>query len=251
MSSIKYALSPPSSLSVLTDHIGHDAAGAIEPDNDQLASLMEDYVRATQLQISLKKRIDALLKERSRKAKEEEEAAKRAFEDALAKTRKMQVANVLIIEKMKQAQGMGLDIEGGEKDFKIEEVYSVRASPIDSRLYSPTPAPPAMSQTQNGSVQWDNTVSANKDYLGSRCIPTPPPRSPSPQPPPSNWFIRGPASPQEFEYDDVPPRTPTRSPAFLPAELPHPKTPTRSPVFLPVELPSPRTPLPVRLIVPI
>jgi hypothetical protein len=56
----------------------------------------------------LKKRISTLLKERERKAKEQEETAKQLFEDALVKTRKMQAANLLIKEKMKQAEGMGI-----------------------------------------------------------------------------------------------------------------------------------------------
>ena len=73
----------------------------------QLSSLMEDYARATQLQISLRKRIEVLMKERENVAKAREDTARLQLEDAQSKNRKTMESNELWRMKMKQMESMG------------------------------------------------------------------------------------------------------------------------------------------------
>jgi hypothetical protein len=77
----------------------------------QLASLMEDYLHATQLQNSLKKRIKQLLKEREVEARRKEDEAREALRRAEEERQTAESASILMKEKMKQAEMMDDDEE--------------------------------------------------------------------------------------------------------------------------------------------
>ncbi|PVF92416.1 hypothetical protein CPB86DRAFT_819640 [Serendipita vermifera] len=70
---VHVTLPPPSPT---TSNVIQD--GALEEDTD-LATLVEDFMRATQLQISLKQHIDSLLEKKAREAAEQEEKARLAW----------------------------------------------------------------------------------------------------------------------------------------------------------------------------
>ena len=75
--------------------------------DDQLTTLMEDFVRATQLQISLKKRIDVVLTQRETAARTQEDTARLQWEQAQEKRQKLVEANTLLRLKMEQTESTG------------------------------------------------------------------------------------------------------------------------------------------------
>jgi hypothetical protein len=85
----------------------------------QLASLMEDYLHATRLQNSLKKRIKQLLKEREVEARRKEDEAREALHKAEEERKAMENASALMKEKMKQAEILD-DEEKEEEEKKVE-----------------------------------------------------------------------------------------------------------------------------------
>ena len=88
--------------------------------DDQLTTLMEDFVRATQLQISLKKRIGIVMSQREGAARAQEEKARMQLEEAQEKRQQLLEANRLLRLKMEQTESTGntapeRDTEGDEQ----------------------------------------------------------------------------------------------------------------------------------------
>ncbi|PVF92529.1 hypothetical protein CPB86DRAFT_681398, partial [Serendipita vermifera] len=69
-----------------------------------LATLVEDFMRATQLQISLNQRIDNLLEKKAKEAAEQEEKARLAWMTSQTKTRALQENTRSLREKMRLAE---------------------------------------------------------------------------------------------------------------------------------------------------
>jgi len=90
-----------------------DDSGVDEYD-DQLATLMEDFICATQLQISLKKRIDIVMKQRESAVRAQEEKARMQWEETQEKRQKLVEANRLLRLKMEQTESTGYSAR--EKD---------------------------------------------------------------------------------------------------------------------------------------
>jgi hypothetical protein len=94
----------------------------------QLASLMEDYVRTTQLQNSLKKRIRDILKEKEAEARKREDEAREALRKAEQEAQDMERAVMMAGEEMKEVEMMdGEELE--EVGLKIEEAKPSRPLP--------------------------------------------------------------------------------------------------------------------------
>jgi hypothetical protein len=111
--------------------------------DDELSSLMDDYARATQLQISLRKRIDVLMKEREIAAQAQEEAARAQLEEALSKNRKMMENNLILRMKMKQMEQMGEPARDNTSTKEIVDDHIMGPgtrghSPAERRGRSPT-----------------------------------------------------------------------------------------------------------------
>ncbi|KAG8816943.1 hypothetical protein FRC17_000125 [Serendipita sp. 399] len=87
------------------------ATQALDEQDATLEALMEDYIRATELQKSLKKRIEAVIKEKEERVKDEEEVARVALKQAEEKTARLMEANRTLKEKMRRVEG----IVGDEK----------------------------------------------------------------------------------------------------------------------------------------
>lgn len=109
---------------------------------DQLTTLMEDYVRATQLQISLRKRIEVLMKEREEAAKVQEEMIRLQWEDAKSKTQKLAEANELLKLKMRQTNSLEstslAEVQTEVEKQDVKQGFS--SSPMETRGRSRTPA---------------------------------------------------------------------------------------------------------------
>ncbi|KAG8816941.1 hypothetical protein FRC17_000123 [Serendipita sp. 399] len=114
-----------------------------------LEALMEDYIRATELQKSLKKRIKAAMKEKEEKAKQEEEVARLLLIQAEEKTARVRRLNQQLQYKMGRA---------GEHEEEDDEfpagmaIGSLKLSSAISRrsmvdLNNPIISPRAMSPT--------------------------------------------------------------------------------------------------------
>lgn len=109
---------------------------------DQLTTLMEDYVRMTQLQLSLRKRIETLMNEREEAAKAQEETARLQWEDAKSKTQKLGDANELLKLKMRRTNSLGLtSLVEAQIKVKMQGFKQERSpSPMIIRGRSRTPA---------------------------------------------------------------------------------------------------------------
>lgn len=109
---------------------------------DQLTALMEDYVRMTQLQLSLRKRIETLMNEREEAAKAQEETARLQWEDAKSKTQKLGDANELLKLKMRRTNSLGLtSLVEAQIKVKMQGFKQERSpSPMIMRGRSRTPA---------------------------------------------------------------------------------------------------------------
>ncbi|KAG8809827.1 hypothetical protein FRB91_004262 [Serendipita sp. 411] len=102
------------------------ATQAVGDKDETLEALMEDYIRATELQLSLKKRIDAVIKVKEEQAEQEEESARIALEAAELKTARLREANQLFKERMRKAAGI-------EDDENTSSIVPVSTSPISVR----------------------------------------------------------------------------------------------------------------------
>jgi hypothetical protein len=100
---------------------------------------MEDYLHATRLQNSLKKRIKQLLKEREVEAKKKEDEAREALRKAEEERKAMENASVLMKEKMKQAEMID-----GDEDENIRVEKASHPSPH----FSPAPLPGSIAKME-------------------------------------------------------------------------------------------------------
>ncbi|KAG8816942.1 hypothetical protein FRC17_000124 [Serendipita sp. 399] len=94
------------------------ATQALSEQDATLEALLKDYTHTIELQQLLKKRINAIMKEKEERAEEEEEAARIALKQAEEKTAKLKETNRIMKERM-------VILESFEKDDKI----SVFATP--------------------------------------------------------------------------------------------------------------------------
>ncbi|PVF92415.1 hypothetical protein CPB86DRAFT_830003 [Serendipita vermifera] len=76
-------------------------------DDGELSQLVEDFMRATQLQISLKQRIESYLEKKEKEAEEQEEKARLLWVASQANNKARHSRANLLREKMKQAESMG------------------------------------------------------------------------------------------------------------------------------------------------
>ncbi|KAG8824180.1 hypothetical protein FRC17_009165 [Serendipita sp. 399] len=115
-----------------------------------LEALMEDYIRATELQKSLKKRIEAAMKEKEEKAKQEEEVARLLLIQAEEKTARVRKLNQQLQDKMGRAEGH--EEEGDEFPAEMA-IDSLKLPPtinrrsmvgFDNPIISPRAMSPAM-----------------------------------------------------------------------------------------------------------
>ncbi|KAG8845646.1 hypothetical protein FRB91_001596 [Serendipita sp. 411] len=82
------------------------ATQALEDKDATLEALMEDYTRATELQLSLKKRIEAAIREKEDQAEQEEEHARLVLLEAERRTARLKDANKLLKERMRKVEGI-------------------------------------------------------------------------------------------------------------------------------------------------
>ncbi|CAG8771163.1 14070_t:CDS:1, partial [Acaulospora colombiana] len=77
---------------------------SVDVDDDALNTLMEDYIRVTHLQQSLKKKIKAALKRREEVAKEKEQQAYESWLQSQAERQALKKESISLKEKMKKVQ---------------------------------------------------------------------------------------------------------------------------------------------------
>jgi hypothetical protein len=87
---------------------------SLEDDAD-LMKLMEDFMRATELQISLKRRIESFLEKKKIEAQAKEEEARLVWMNSQARSRAIQESVEHLKDKMKLAEDLGRS--GGQKDI--------------------------------------------------------------------------------------------------------------------------------------
>ncbi|KAG8774508.1 CSN-associated deubiquitinating enzyme Ubp12 [Serendipita sp. 397] len=80
------------------------AIQALGDKDETLEVLVEDYIRATELQRSLKNRIEAVMREKEDKAKQDEEITRLASQAAEQETVRLLEANRLLKERMRRAE---------------------------------------------------------------------------------------------------------------------------------------------------
>ena len=123
--------------------------------DDQLETLMEDYIHATRLQQSLKKRVNALMRQKETEAARKEDEARKALLEAHEETQRLMRENQLLKEKMKQ----------------LEIADDDEAATLGIQPPLPMPPPPSPSCRNKSSAQ-----SPQVHFP----IPRPAPRSPGP-----------------------------------------------------------------------
>lgn len=220
MSNARFAGSIPSMVSM----------NEADQQDDQLSSLMEDYARATQLQISLRKRITVLMKEREIAAEVQEEAARMQLEEAQSKNREMMESNELLRMKMKQLELMGEPVRDNGLTKEISDDHMGRGSrchsPVERLGRSPTRSLCSRSHSRGfvGVIDIGDLRSRSPPSRpGSARVypryhsPPPPSRSPSPtlvmmhNPPTASGINTG--SSRYF------PRFPNQNPGVLPSQV--------------------------------
>jgi hypothetical protein len=77
---------------------------SLDIDDDALNTLMEDYIRVSHLQISLKKRINSVLKRREEVAKDKEREAYESWVQSQEQTQTLQGEITALKEKMKKIE---------------------------------------------------------------------------------------------------------------------------------------------------
>jgi hypothetical protein len=112
---------------------------SLEDDID-LAELVEDFMRVTELQISLKKRIESALEKKAKDAEEEEEKARLCWVKSQAKTRAIRESSQRLKEKIDSAQNPGQS--GSPPEEKEKAVNIDEKDAIDLPRASPTPPEP-------------------------------------------------------------------------------------------------------------
>ncbi|KAG8754523.1 hypothetical protein FRC14_004998 [Serendipita sp. 396] len=113
------------------------AIQALGDKDETLEALMEDYIRASELQLSLKRRIEAAMREKEERAKQEEEIAMAVLRAAEQKRVQLREANRILKERMRKAAGIEVD----------ESTVPTSARPIpvelpQSRIRTPRTEPP-------------------------------------------------------------------------------------------------------------
>jgi hypothetical protein len=99
-------------------------SASVEEDAD-LAKLIEDFMGATRLQISLRQRIESFLEKKAKEAQAQEEKARLAWAISQAKTRAIQESTYRLREKMKLAE------HAGHIGSPITVTRSVQTSPAE------------------------------------------------------------------------------------------------------------------------
>jgi chromosome segregation ATPase len=77
---------------------------SLDMDDDALNTLMEDYIRVSHLQISLKKRINSVLKRREEVSKDKEREAYESWVQSQEQTQTLQGEITVLKEKMKKIE---------------------------------------------------------------------------------------------------------------------------------------------------
>ncbi|KAG8819180.1 hypothetical protein FRC18_012173 [Serendipita sp. 400] len=124
------------------------AIQALGDKDKTLEALMADYIRASELQLSLKRRIEAEMREKEERAKQEEEIAMAALRAAEQKMVQLREANRILKERMRKAAGIKDDertVPTSARSIPVELPQSrIRAPRAESpRPYSPCIPPPS------------------------------------------------------------------------------------------------------------
>ncbi|KAG8753763.1 hypothetical protein FRC14_005757 [Serendipita sp. 396] len=82
------------------------ATQAIEDKDVTLEALMEDYIRASEFQLSLRRRIEAVIREKEEQAKQEEGSAQLALLAAEQNVWRLKEAHRILKERMRKAAGV-------------------------------------------------------------------------------------------------------------------------------------------------